>query len=166
MPFIRAGSGFYKWHFYIKKGDNKMSKFSVFMKQNKVQKNNEKYAPTESLIDANGKAVNWEFRHITSKENEELRDANTIDVQVTGKPNLYRPKLNTSKYLMAMIVKSTVYPDLYDKELQDSYGVMTPEDLVYAIVDDAGEMQDFQLWMQKFQGFTKSLDEKVDEAKN
>ncbi len=43
---------------------------------------------------------------------------------------------------------------------------MTPEDLVYAMVDDAGEMQDFQLWMQKFQGFTKSLDEKVDEAKN
>lgn len=66
---------------------------------------------------------------------------------------------------MAMIVKSTVFPDLYDKELQDSYGVMTPEDLVYAMVDDAGEMQDFQLWMQKFQGFTKSLDEKVDEAK-
>ena len=63
---------------------------------------------------------------------------------------------------MAMIVKSTVFPDLYDKELQDSYGVMTPEDLVYAMVDDAGEMQDFQLWMQKFQ----SLDEKVDEAKN
>lgn len=85
---------------------------------------------------------------------------------MTGKPNLFRPKLITSKYLMAMIVKSTVFPDLYDKELQDSYGVMTPEDLVYAMVDDAGEMQDFQLWMQKFQGFTKSLDEKVDEAKN
>jgi hypothetical protein len=103
---------------------------------------------------------------IENKENEELRDANTIEVQVTGKPNLFRPKLITSKYLMAMIVKSTVFPDLYDKELQDSYGVMTPEDLVYAMVDDAGEMQDFQLWMQKFQGFTKSLDEKVDEAKN
>lgn len=43
---------------------------------------------------------------------------------------------------------------------------MTPNDLVYAMVDDAGEMQDFQLWMQKFQGFTKTLDEKVEEAKN
>lgn len=66
---------------------------------------------------------------------------------------------------MDMIVKATVFPDLYDKELQDSYGVMTPNDLVYAMVDDAGEMQDFQLWMQKFQGFTKTLDEKVEEAK-
>lgn len=143
-----------------------MSKFSEFMKENKKVKKNEKFAPTASLSGSDGTPVKWEFRHISSKENEDLRDANTIDVQVTGKPNLYRPKLNTSKYLMAMIVKSTVYPDLYDKELQDSYGVKTPEELVYAIVDDAGELQDFQLWMQKFQGFTKSLDEKVDEAKN
>jgi phage xkdN-like protein len=146
--------------------NNKMSKFSAFMKANKKVKENEKFAPTASLLGSDGKPVRWEFRHITSKENEELRDANTIEVQVMGKPNLFRPKLITSKYLMAMIVKSTVFPDLYDKELQDSYGVMTPEDLVYAMVDNAGEMQDFQLWMQKFQGFTKSLDEKVDEAKN
>ncbi len=143
-----------------------MSKFSAFMKENKKVKENEKFAPTASLIGGDRTPIRWEFRHITSKENEALRDANTIEVQVTGKPNLFRPKLNTSKYLMDMIVKATVFPDLYDKELQDSYGVMTPEDLVYAMVDDAGEMQDFQLWMQKFQGFTKSLDEKVDEAKN
>jgi hypothetical protein len=139
-----------------------MSKFSAFMKANKKVKENEEFAPTASLLGSDGTPV----RHISSKENEELRDANTIEVQVTGKPNLFRPKLITSKYLMAMIVKSTVFPDLYDKELQDSYGVMTPEDLVYAMVDNAGEMQDFQLWMQRFQGFTKSLDEKVDEAKN
>ena len=56
--------------------------------------------------------------------------------------------------------------DLYDKELQDSYGVMTPEDLVYAMVDDAGEYQRLSVWLQKFQGFDKSMDEKVDEAKN
>lgn len=143
-----------------------MSKFSAFMKENKKVKENEKFAPTASLIGEDGTPIRWEFRHITSKENEALRDANTIEVQVTGKPNLFRPKLNTSKYLMDMIVKATVFPDLYDKELQDSYGVMTPNDLVYAMVDDAGEMQDFQLWMQKFQGFTKTLDEKVEEAKN
>lgn len=56
--------------------------------------------------------------------------------------------------------------DIYTKELQDSYGVMTPEELLYAMVDNAGEYQDFTMWMQKFQGFTKNLDDKVDEAKN
>ena len=86
--------------------------------------------------------------------------------RVKGKPNLYRPKVKTAEYLAKMIVASTVYPDLYDKELQDSYGVMTPEELLYAMVDNAGEYQDFTVWMQKFQGFTKNLDDKVDEAKN
>lgn len=143
-----------------------MSKFSKFMKANKIAKENEKYAPTSSLQDENGKPLEWEFKQITSKENEVLRDSCTIEVQVKGKPNLYRPKVNTAEYLAKMIVASTVYPDLYDKELQDSYGVMTPEELLYAMVDNAGEYQDFTVWMQKFQGFTKSLDDKVDEAKN
>lgn len=116
-----------------------MSKFSEFLKANKKVKENGKYAPTESLTDENGKPLEWEFRHITSKENENLRESNTMEVQITGKPNLFRPKLNSSDYMADMIVASTVYPDLYDKELQDSYGVMTPKDLVFAMIDDAGE---------------------------
>lgn len=143
-----------------------MSKFSRFMKANKVTKENEKYAPTASLVDEQGKPLEWEFKHITSKENEDLRDSCTMEVQVTGKPNLFRPRLNSTQYLIKLIVASTAFPDLYDKELQDSYGVMTPEDLVYAMVDDAGEYQRLSVWLQKFQGFDKSMDEKVDEAKN
>ncbi len=143
-----------------------MSKFSRFMRANKTEKKNGRYAPTSTLKDENGKPLEWEFRHITSKENEELKDACTMDVQVTGKPNLFRPRLEMTKYLSKLITASTVYPDLYDKELQDSYGAMTPEELVYAMVDDAGEYQNFSVWMQKFQGFDKGIDEKVKEAKN
>jgi hypothetical protein len=136
------------------------------MKSNKVEKENGFYAPTTSLTDENGKPLEWEFKHITSKQNELIREDCTIDVQVTGKPNVFRPKLNSTKYLVKLIVASTVSPELYDAELQDSYDVTTPEDLVYAMVDDAGEYQDLCVWLQKFQGFTKSLEEKVDEAKN
>lgn len=143
-----------------------MSSFSKFMKANKVARPNERYAPTATLLDENGKPLEWEFKQITSKEHEKLRDACTIEVQVKGKPNLYRPKVNTAEYIAKLIVASTVYPDLYDKELQDSYGVMTPEDLLYALVDDAGEYQGLAAWLQKFQGLSKSLDDKVEEAKN
>ena len=143
-----------------------MSKFSRFMKANKIAKPNEKYAPTSTLTDENGKPIEWEFKHITSKENEALRDSCTIEVQITGKPNLFRPKVKTDEYVAKMIVASTVYPDLYDAELQDSYGVKTPEELLYALVDNAGEYQDLTVWMQQFQGFTKSFDDKVNDAKN
>lgn len=143
-----------------------MSKFSAFMKANKIAKPNEKYAPTTTLRDENGEPLKWEFRQITSKENDVLRESCTIEVPVTGKPNLFRPKVKTDEYIAKMIVASTVFPDLYDSELQDSYGVKTPEALLYAMVDNAGEYQDFTIWMQRFQGFTKSIDEKVNDAKN
>lgn len=143
-----------------------MSKFSKFMKSNKIEKKNEFYAPTKSLCDENGKPLEWEFRHITSRENEGLRDDCTIDVPVTGKPNLFRPKTQSSKYIRKMIAASVVMPDLYDKELQDSYGVTTPEELLLAMVDDPGEYNDLAVFVQKFQGFNVSFDEKVEEAKN
>lgn len=142
-----------------------MSKFAKFMRANKQERTNENYAPTKSLTDGD-KPLGWEFRHITSKENEALRDSCTTEVQVTGKPNVYRQKFNTSGYLVKMIVASTVSPDLFDAELQDSYDVKTPEELIYAMVDDPGEYADLCVWMQKFQGFTQTIDDKVDEAKN
>lgn len=143
-----------------------MSKFSQFMRSNKKEKANGFYAPTGSLCDENGKPVRWEFRHLTSKENDALRDACTVEVQVTGKPGLFRQRLNVSKYLNRMVCTATVCPDLLNAELQDSYGVKTPEDLLYALVDDSGEYSDLCAWMQEFQGFGKTLDEKVEEAKN
>lgn len=94
-----------------------MSNFTRFMKENKKVKKNEKYAPTRSLTDDKGNPLEFEFRHITSKENEDLRDACTVDVQVKGKPNVYRPRLNVSKYMAKMVVASTVVPDLYNKEI-------------------------------------------------
>lgn len=143
-----------------------MSKFSKFMKVNKVAKKNELYAPTKSLCDENGKPLEWEFRHITSKENETLRDECMIEVPVTGKPNMFRPKLQTGKYVKKMIAASVVVPDLLDAELQDSYGVKTPEELLLAMVDDPGEYNDLAAFVQRFQGFDVSFNDKVEEAKN
>lgn len=143
-----------------------MSGFSRFMKANKIQKGNGKYAPTESLCDENGNPLEWEFRHITSRENEEIRDACTMDVPVTGKPNMYRPRLKASEYVRGIIAASVVSPDLQDAELQDSYGVKKPEDLLLELVDDPGEYNRLAEFVQKFQGLDASFRDKVGEAKN
>ena len=89
-----------------------------------------------------------------------------IDVPVKGKPNMYRPKLDTSKYIAKMLCACIVDPNLYDKELQDSYGVMTPEELLKEMIDDPGEYQDFASFVQDYNGFNTSFEEKVEEAKN
>ena len=102
----------------------------------------------------------------SSKENEEIRESCTIDIPVTGKPNMYRPKLKSSLYIQRMIAASVVMPDQFDSELQDSYGVKTPEDLLMAMVDDPGEYNDLAAFVQKFHGFNVSFEDKVNEAKN
>jgi len=143
-----------------------MSKFAKFMKSNKSVKENELHPVTKSLCDEKGIPLDWEFRHITSKENEEIRESCTVDLPVTGKPNVYRPKLKSSLYIRRMIAASIVVPDLFNADLQDSYGVKTPEDLLVEMVDDPGEYNDLAAYVQKFQGFNVSFEDKVNEAKN
>ncbi|MCM1227325.1 MAG: hypothetical protein NC320_07870 [Clostridium sp.] len=143
-----------------------MSKFAKFMKANKTVKENGFYPATKTLCDENGNPLNWEFKHISSKDNEDIRESCTVDIPVKGKPNMYRPKLKSNRYIQKMIAASVVVPDLFDAELQDSYGVSTPEDLLMAMVDDPGEYNDLAAFVQKFQGFNVSFEDKVDEAKN
>ena len=143
-----------------------MSSFSRFMKQNKITKENTTYAATKSLVDENGQPLLWTVKPLNTKENDEIRDSCVKEVQVTGKPNMFRPKLDTSKYIAKMICACVVEPNLFDKELQDSYGVMTPEDLLKEMIDDPGEYQDFATFIQNFNGFNTTLEDKVEEAKN
>lgn len=142
-----------------------MSDFTRFMKKNKVQKSNAQYAATKSLLDENGKPLLWEIKPMTTRQSEDLRDKCTVDVPVTGKANMYRPKLLTKKYMASLIAASVVYPDLYNKELQDSYGVTTPEELIVEMIDDPAEYNEFAKFVQDFNGF-ETLADKVNEAKN
>lgn len=143
-----------------------MSKFSKFMKANKVVRENTKYAATSSLIDPDtGKPMDWEIKPLTTAETQRIQDECTMDIP-TGKPNVFRTKMNASKYMKKLICASVVEPNLFDKELQDSYGVKTPEELIEQMIDDPGEYNAFGLFVQKFNHLDKGLQDKVDEAKN
>ena len=143
-----------------------MSNLSLFLKKNKIQKENEKYPATKSLCDEKGNPLEWEIKPITTKVNEDIRESCMIEVPVKGKPNMFRPKLITSNYVAKLIAASVVSPDLMNAELQDSYGVKTPEDLVKEMIDDPGEYSDFAAFVQKINGFDSTMEDKVEEAKN
>ena len=70
------------------------------------------------------------------------------------------------KYIAKIIVASVVEPNLNDKELQDSYGVMSAEDLIREMIDEPGEYSNFADFVTKFNGFDETFDEKYDKAKN
>ena len=142
------------------------NKLNMFLKQNKKVRENTEYAATKSLCDENGEPLKWTIKPLSTRDNENIREACTIDVPITGKPGMYRQKLNTSKYMSKLICASVIEPNLYSKELQDSYGVMTPEELVYEMIDNPGEYTEFADFIQNFNGFDETLQDKVDEAKN
>lgn len=143
-----------------------MGDLSRFLKKNKVVKENIKVAATRSLTDESGAPLLWEIRPVSTKEDSAIRDECTVEVPVTGKPGLYRPKLNSNKYLAKLAAACIVYSNLNDKELQDSYGVMGAEQLVMEMLDDPGEFNEFMSRIQSYHGFDQSFQDKVDEAKN
>jgi hypothetical protein len=55
---------------------------------------------------------------------------------------------------------------LYNKELQDSYGVTKPEDLLMEMIDNPVEYNNLLMFIQNNSEDSQSFDELVDEAKN
>ena len=135
------------------------------MKANKIQKKNVMHPVTKSLKDENGEPLLWEIKPLNTRENEVIRESCTVEIPVKGKPNLYRSKVDMSMYQAKLMCAAIVNPDLNNKDLQDSYGVMTAEDLLKEMVDDPAEYTDLMVFVQEISGFT-SLQEDVEEAKN
>jgi hypothetical protein len=143
-----------------------MSELSLFFKKNKTEKKNASYAATKSLCGEDGKPLLWEIRPISTKENDRIQDACTKEVPVEGKRGMYRHKIDTTAYISKLLVSAVVFPDLYNAELQDSYGVNTPEDLLKELVDDPSEYNELTMFIQSFSGFDVSLQEDIDTIKN
>ena len=80
-----------------------MSNFELFMKANKVKRENIFIPATKSILDKNGKPVMWEVRHLSTKEANVIREDCTTEIQVKGKPGMFRNKFNTNEYLCSLI---------------------------------------------------------------
>lgn len=136
-----------------------MDNLKLFLKENKVKRENVFYAATKNLTDENGEAVKWEIRHITTAEDEKIRE----DCIRDAKRGI---RVDYNLYLKKLAAASVVYPPLYNAHLQDSYDVKSPEDLLFELIDNPGEYQEFLKFVQKINGFDITLKDRVDEAKN
>lgn len=143
-----------------------MSKLTMFLRKNKKVRENTSFPATSTLVDENGKPLEWVIQPLSTKKNEQIREECTREVPIKGKPHMFRQKIDASKYGTKLIVASVVEPDLLNAELQDSYGVKTPEELVQEMIDNPGEFANFQKFIQEFNGFTEKMEDEVEEAKN
>lgn len=143
-----------------------MGNLTLFLKSNKKKEEDQEYAATQSLCDENGNPLKWKLQHVTTKQSEKIREACTKDVPIPGKKGMYRQKFDSNAFVAKIICASVVYPDLENKELQDSYGVMTPEELIQEMIDNPAEYNAFADYVQDMNGFDKTIDDEVNEVKN
>ena len=139
--------------------------FRKFMKQNKKKKENVKVAVTKSITDEKGQPVKWELKHLTSKEVGTARKRCTVEVK-DRRGAVIDSKIDTERLTAELLTMAIVSPDLRDSELQDSYGVKTPQELLYAMVDDPGEYAALESRIVRMAGLDETIDDKVEQAKN
>ena len=121
---------------------------SAFLAENAKKIDNIKYAVSDRFVDENGDAIEWEVKCITAAENAE---------QTTQ-------EFDEAAYTAKLAARCTVFPNLNDSELQQSYHVNGADNLIVAMLTPA-EFDDYTVKIIEQCGF-KTGDELVEEAKN
>lgn len=140
-----------------------MNSFKAFLKKNKKEKPVIKYVASNDFVDENGNPIEWELKAISSKQVDILRDTYSITKREKGKA---KTDFDSKGFNSALIVETVIYPDLFDAELQESYGVSDAGDLIYEMLDNAGDYNALLLKVNQVNGFDESFDERVEAAKN
>lgn len=143
-----------------------MGGLSAFMAQNAKKIENIKLVVSDRFVGENGKPEEWEVRCLSSDENDVLQRDCTRQVPIPGKRNQYRTAFDNNLYGRKLAAACTVYPNLNDAELQDSYHVKCAEDLIVKLLSVPGEYASYLDKIMEFCGFDRSLRDQVDEAKN
>ena len=141
-----------------------MSDFSVFMAGNALKGDTVKFVASKRFV-IKGKPVQWEIKAIDSDTDEAIRKECTKRVPIAGKRGQYNNETDTDKYIGKMCVACTVYPNLNDAELQDSYGVKGADALLKRMLLP-GEYTEYKAKVMEVNGYDMSMEELVDEAKN
>ena len=141
-----------------------MSEFSVFMAGNVKPDETVKYVASKRFIQ-NKKPIEWELKPVSSSLDEAIRKECTKKVPIAGKRGQYTQETDTDKYIGKLCVACTVYPNLNDAELQDSYGVKSGDELLKKMLLP-GEYTEYKAKVMEVNGYDMSMEEMVDEAKN
>lgn len=142
-----------------------MGNLNAFLAENAIKAENEKVVVSKRFIDEKGNPIKWEIRTISSDEDESIRKECTKRVPVAGKHGQYTRETDIELYLSKMAVACTVFPNLNDSQLQDSYKAMGAEQLIKAMLLP-GEYSTYLETLQKINGFNETMDDLMGDVKN
>lgn len=144
-----------------------MNNLKAFLAGNAISAENTRclYVASKRFVDSENKPILWEIKAIPYIEDEEIRNSCTKKAQTPNKAGVYVPEVNFDKYVGKLAAACTVYPDLLNAELQDSYHVTKDDDLLKAMLTP-GEYMQYIAKVQEINGFGSNINDLVEEAKN
>ena len=144
-----------------------MTNLVAFFAHNKKQNDNIKRAISKKFVDEQGNPIEWEFAPITPERDAELKsDSTKRSMIMQGKrKGQYNTDFDHFKYQRLLTVESIVFPNLNDKELQDSYGAMGADELLGKMLT-IGEIANAAAAAQEANGYEAELEDMVEEVKN
>lgn len=104
---------------------------NVFFKENNTKIEEVEYVVSDRFKDKKGEPIKWKLKVLSTTEVNKLREQYTTQKLVKG---ILTPNFDTNSYMRAFVTKCIIYPNLNDKALQDSYGVMEAYDLLEQIL--------------------------------
>lgn len=142
-----------------------MKNLSAFLSQNAKKVENVTFVASQRFTDPEtGEGMPWEICCITAAENQAIRKSCIRTVAVPGKKGQFTQEFDANAYLAKVSVRCTVFPNLNDAELQQSYGVMGAEQLITTMLTPV-EFEDYSTKVLQVNGF-QTGDEMVNDAKN
>lgn len=142
-----------------------MSSLTDFLKGNVREVKNEEVIVSKRFGPEDN-PTKWIIRKLTAKENKNLRRKYTKKIK--DKLGRITEEFDSEKYQEDYMVRSIVFPDLSDAELQKSWGALGEYDLLEKMLT-ADELANLQI---KISGFVEeeivedSLENQIEEVKN
>lgn len=136
---------------------------NVFFKENNIKVENVKYLASDRFKNENGQNIEWELLVLTNRDMDNIKNKH-IKKEI-DKKGIARMNFDNQGFTRELMIKCIVYPNLHDKALQDSYGVMDPYELLQEILT-VGEFTALESKIAELHNYSVEEEKKVDEIKN
>ena len=142
---------------------SEVNTLSAFFKENEIEKVPVKYVASKRYV-VNGKPVEWELRALTNDEMETLRRRCMKKEPIKGTRD-YKTIFDTEKFNMEATLKSVVFPNLNDAELQNNRGTIGAEETLKDMLTP-GELTDLISAVSEASDFETGMKDKIKAVKN
>ena len=141
------------------------NELKAFFKDNTSVEATDEVIVSNRFKDSAGNLIKFKIRSITQEENDYItRECEKKHKDI--RTNQYVIESDRRLYILKLIVKSTLFPDFNNAELQSSYGVPGQPEKLVAKMLNPGEYTNLLTAINAINGFNEDINEEIEEAKN